>query len=357
MNPTSHPTRRRAGVALAIAALAVAAAATLSGFHVGLHDIDPPGSNRASELTTAQTVGIRTWQPHGGVRIEPDVTYGTRDDGTRLDLDVCSPAAEPANGQERVGVLSIHGGSWARGDKANDDWRRVCEWFASEGFVAFSVNYRLAPHNLFPAAIDDVSTAAEWVRDHAADYGIDPAHIGAFGGSAGGNLAALLGTRGTGPLDEGSRVAAVAELSGPVDLTDAGMRSAGASPLVHQIVQTYLGCTDLARCPQAKNASATSFVDPTDPPFFIGHSQTEFIPLGESTELQKLLQASDVPVELDVSAGAFHSIGILDEGMRAKVADFFRRTLGTVQEPTEPTVPTEAPSEGTVVADGQPATR
>lgn len=299
----------------------------LSGFHAELHDIDPAGSDRASELTTPERIGIRTWTVSTGITVQPDITYGTREDGTRLDLDVCSPASDPVPGETRIGIVSIHGGSWARGDKSNDDWRHVCQWLASEGFVAFSVNYRLVPAVHFPAAIDDVQLAVEWVREHSADYGIDSTRIGAFGGSAGGNLAALLGTRGEGALDTGSRVAAVAELSGPIDLTDAAMRSTGAGELVQQISLNYLGCERLDDCPQAADASATTFIDPSDPPVFIGHSENEFIPLGQSTDFADALSKAGVANTVQVVAGAGHSIGILDEDMRAKVADFFRATL------------------------------
>ena len=241
MNLFRSASRGRALATLVAGSIALTAAAALSGFHVNLHEITPPGSRQTSELTTAQVVGIRTWKPTSALSVTSDVTYGTADDGARLDLDVCAPPTPAAPGELRRGILSIHGGSWARGDKANTDWRDVCEWFASEGFVAFSVNYRLAPAARFPAGIDDVTEAAAFVRRHAEEYGIDPDRIGAFGGSAGGNLAALLAMKGTGALDTGSRVAALAELSGPVDLTTAGL--AAASPLVHQIAQSYLGCT------------------------------------------------------------------------------------------------------------------
>ena len=349
MNPFRRANRRRALAALAAAAVAVTAAAVLSGFHTSLHEITPPGSKQTSELTTAQVVGIRTWTPTADVSVTSDVTYGTADDGARLDLDVCSPKAAAAPGELRRGILSIHGGSWARGDKANTDWRDVCEWLASEGFVAFSVNYRLAPAALFPAGIDDVTAAAVWVRDHAADYGIDPGLIGAFGGSAGGNLAALLGMRGSGALDTGSRVAAVAELSGPVDITVDGLAS--ASPLVHQIAQNYLGCADLASCPQARRASATTFVDPSDPPVFIGHSESEFIPLNESQEFAAKLEAAGVQHHLVVVPGVNHSIGTLDASMRAQVADFFRSTLGGPAAPADPAPATPAgPADGSVSA-------
>jgi acetyl esterase/lipase len=195
------------------------------------------------------------------------------------------------------------------------------------------VNYRLVPDARFPAAIDDVALAVEWLREpeQAERFGIDPARIGAFGGSAGGSLAALLGTTGEGPLDTGSRVAAVAELSGPVGLGAAELAADGASDWLRGIVGDYLDCLPGAsdgQCPQAADASAGSHADPSDPPFFIGHADAEAVPLGQSERFAAALAAAGVPAELAVVPGAGHSIGILDAEMRARVAAFLHAHLG-----------------------------
>ncbi|MDQ0893660.1 alpha/beta hydrolase [Agromyces ramosus] len=328
-----HGGRRRRPVLIAAAvAAALATSAALSAFHVPLNEIDPVGADAASELAGTGIIGIRTFTPPAGIRVEADLEYGTREDGTLLTLDICAPAPDPLV-TVRPAVVSIHGGSWARGDKANADWRNVCLWLASEGFVAASVNYRLVPHVRFPAAIDDVALAVEWLRapEQVEQFGIDSDRIGAFGGSAGGNLAALLGTSGDGPLDEGSRVAAVAEFSGPVGLTASELGADGASAWLRTIVDEYLDCEpgiDDAACPQAIEASPGTTVDASDPPFFIGHSDSEAVPLGQSQRFAATLAGAGVPVELAVVPGVAHSIGILDEALRARVAAFLHTHLG-----------------------------
>lgn len=405
---------RRTRVFTVLAALGAGLVATLllSGFHIGVRELGDAGDIAVSELTTPEVIGIRTFTAPSGIRVIEDVTYGTRDDGTLLTLDVCRPADPAATGgtaphaqadvvqadavqtdvvtdaiqtdagdadkdavevgtdalaadamlpdatlpgatlpgatlpgatlpgaEDATGdapqaglpaIVSIHGGSWARGDKANDDWRNVCSWLASEGFVAYSLNYRLVPEALFPAAIDDVALAVEWMRTpaNASRFGIDPARIGAFGGSAGGNLAALLGTRGTGPLDEGSRVAAVAELSAPTDLSREAVLRDGGNELLQTIITRYLGCEEWTLCPQAEDASPSTFVDRSDPPFFIGHAASEFIPLAQAQNFAGVLDAAGIDVEYAVVPGDDHSIGILDEAMRARVAGFLHAQLG-----------------------------
>jgi acetyl esterase len=323
---------RRIALAALAAIAAIVGVGALSGFHTQLQEIDPSGSDAASEVVTAEIVGIRTFTAPAGLEVQADLEYGTREDGTLLTLDVCTPAPD-ALVASRPAVVSIHGGSWARGDKANADWRNVCLWLASEGFVAASVNYRLVPDAVFPAAIDDVALAVEWLRapEQVERFGIDPERIGAFGGSAGGNLAALLGTTGEGPLDEGSRVAAVAELSGPVGLGAAELAADAASVWLHSIVGAYLGCepgADDDACPQAADASAASHIDPSDPPVFIGHAESEVVPLGQSQRFAAALQTAGVAVQLAIVPGAEHSIGILDEPLRVRVAAFLRAHLG-----------------------------
>src|SRR2546423_4695370 len=147
----------------------------------------------------------------GGVTVKPDVTYRTVD-GEQLGLDVYQPAKK---GKNRPAVVVVHGGGWTQGDKAL--FAQQSNQLAERGFVAFSINYRLAPPHPYPAAVDDVEAAVAWVRTPAKEYGVDPARIGALGGSAGGHLVGMLGTDGEGSLKTGHRVAAVVSWSGPMD--------------------------------------------------------------------------------------------------------------------------------------------
>ena len=331
--PSGFGTRRIRILAIVCAAgVATAATALLGGFHTELHPVTPeePGATR-SELVTTETVGIRTFSRPDGITVETDVVYGTQADGALLTLDVCSPAGAGSRYTSRPAIISIHGGSWSRGDKGNADWRAVCTWLASEGFVAYSVNYRLVPDAVFPAAIDDLGLAVEWIRQsgNVARYAIDPARIGAFGGSAGGNLAALLGARGSGSLTEGTRVAAIAELSGPTDLGHEALVVGAAPTGLQRIVQSYLGCVSLATCPQSRAASPLHELDPSDPPVFIGASDEEFIPLAQSTAYAARLAQLDISHELVTVPGTLHSIGILDSAMRTKVTGFLHRHLGS----------------------------
>jgi acetyl esterase len=266
------------------------------------------------------------------IPVTANVEYGDPG-GTPILLDVCFPkdAADGTKDQSpRPAVVAIHGGSWRAGDKSNVSWRSICQWLASAGFVAFSVDYRLAPAFTFPAQIDDVRSAVTWIReaDQVIRYNIDPDRIGVFGGSAGGNLAALLGTEGHGSLTAGTRVAAVAELSGPTDLTAAALGRGILPPDFQQLELDYLHCPSFGDCDSARAASPLYQVDPSDPPFFIGHSIKEYIPIQQSDALVAALRKAGVDVNYVTVKGTAHSIAMLDKPLRARIIAFLHDKLG-----------------------------
>ncbi len=91
-------------------------------------------------------------------------------------------------------VAFFHGGGWVIGDiDTHDGSCRILS--RRTGAVVVSVDYRLAPENRFPAALDDCDAATTWVATHAADLGADPTRLGVAGDSAGGNLAAAVTLR------------------------------------------------------------------------------------------------------------------------------------------------------------------
>src|SRR5205085_4220926 len=143
--------------------------------------------------------------------------------------DLAIPKASA--GKPRPAIVVIHGGGWLEGDKSSFASRKYgvpgnIVDFAALGFVAVTINYRLSKEAPFPAALEDCKCAVRWLRAHARDYNLDPRHVGAYGNSAGGHLALLLGMvgpdaglEGDGPYrDESSLVQAVVSDSGPVDL-------------------------------------------------------------------------------------------------------------------------------------------
>lgn len=258
-----------------------------------------------------------------GVTIVEAIAYGP-DPAQRI--DVCLPHGEATT--DRAAILLVHGGSWARGSRTDPVWRATCEWLAAAGYVVANVDYRLAPEHPFPAGIDDVTTALGWLHapETLATYRIDADRIGAFGGSAGGNLASLLATAGTGGSDASAQLAAVVSMSAPLDLTGADVRD---DFVERQLA--YLACDDFDDCASAALASPATFADASDPPFLVVHGDDEMIPLGQAEAFVAALEDAGAPVQLAVVPSQRHSIGLLDEpGVRDAILAFLTATL---QEP------------------------
>jgi len=262
--------------------------------------------------------------------IAPEATGGTSRSPTAPATADPSALEKAATGT-RPAVMMVHGGSWSHGDKATAAYRSVCQYLASAGFVTFNVDYRLAPTDPFPAGLDDVRRALDWVfRPSTLEtYDVDADRVGVFGGSAGGNLVSMLAVedhRSTAYAD-GDRIRAVVDLSGPSDLTSRSTASDGVAAAFQRKQLLYLGCTRYDACPAAERASPRYNVTADTAPFFIGHSTHEFIPMWESQDFASALRDEGVPVTFVAVEGTAHSIAQLDQAMSERVVRFLRRTL------------------------------
>jgi acetyl esterase len=122
--------------------------------------------------------------PAAGVAQEIDLAYGEH---PRQKLDVYHAADGKA---DKTIVVYIPGGGFTGGDKRQDDnyFGNVGRFFARQGMVGVTANYRLAPEFRWPSAARDVQAAVRWIKANAARFGADPARVFIFGHSAGSRL-------------------------------------------------------------------------------------------------------------------------------------------------------------------------
>ena len=154
------------------------------------------------------TLGRRNYDPRA--TITHDIIYA-RPGVRSLKLDVYESQIRPARDDLYPAIITIHPGSWRNRDKG--EWYAPHHrYLASQGYVVFDIQYRLAQEATWPAQIEDVLCAIQWVRDHAAQYQVNPACIALMGRSAGAHLALRTA------YDARANVQAVVALYPPTDL-------------------------------------------------------------------------------------------------------------------------------------------
>ena len=270
-------------------------------------------------------------------RVERDVTYCVVGN-LPLKMGIYHPRST-----NRVvpALLYVHGGGWTKGDKAAGAGTREIGGMVRRSYLVAAVNYRLAPEHKFPAQIEDVKCAVRFLRANARAYGLDPKRIGAWGGSAGGHLVSLLGLTDRsaglegpgGYVDKSSRVQAVVDMFGLIDLTQVFN---GANPRILQEVFNVTGPDSEI----LKWASPVTYASSDDPPFLILHGAKDvLVPVSQSLELCDRLRAVGVSVNLVIVKNAGHSFAPVGGKIRPTraevtkmVADFFDEHLKQLYE-------------------------
>ena len=277
-----------------------------------------PVIKKVAEVTKAHTYSLN-----------PDIPYCSPG-GNVQKLDLYTPSNRSADAPV---IVHVHGGSWTGGKKSDSDMVPYLAALTNADFIVASINYRLAPASPFPAQIQDVKCAIRFLRANAAKYHINPAHIGIFGESAGGHLAALAGTAQEVTAFETNEYAgvsdkadAVVDLFGPTDL----VTYVQTEPIVVAGIKTFLG----SYSPQL--ASPTHYVSPTSAPMLIMHGDSDIlVPYSQSQQLYDALSGAGIPTTLVKVANAGHGFTLAQgseitpsiEDLQLQTQQFFKKYL------------------------------
>jgi acetyl esterase/lipase len=271
-----------------------------------------------------------------GVKAHRDLAY-VANGHERQKLDLFVP--EMAGGPLPL-IIWIHGGGWQNGSK--DGCPPLRNGYTERGYAVASINYRLSGHAVFPAQIEDCKAAIRWLRAHAEEYRLDPQRFGVWGSSAGGHLAALVGTSGDvkafdvgANRDHSSRVQAVCDYFGPTDfmafVTTPGYESHATA---HSPEAKLLGGAVVKDPARAASANPITYVSPDDPAFLIVHGDKDpLVPINQSQLLYDGLKQAGVNVHFHTIKDAGHGQGFAGPGIEPMVGAFFDRMLKAEQLP------------------------
>ncbi len=228
--------------------------------------------------------GVSQAQPSAPIVVKTDVVYG-RVEGSALLANLAypdGPTLKPA-------ILSVHGGRWRAGNRADASSINVAQW-AEFGYVALSIDYRLVGGSPAPAPYLDLLCAIRWLHAHAEEYRVDPDRIYLVGQSAGGQMVSLVATLGEGPFPRvggwekaRSDVRAVISVAATYDLI----------PLSWGNLWTPVsGNVEEAR----RIASPITHVTATTKPTLVIHSDDDkSVPVQQAVDMAAKLAAAGVP--------------------------------------------------------------
>lgn len=258
---------------------------------------------------------------------EEGIVYSSPDGGP-LELNLARPKTDA---KHLPAVLCIHGGGFRAGKRESYD--TLCVKLASQGFVAATITYRLAPKHQFPAAVHDSKAAVRWLRANASKYNIHPEKIGVTGGSAGGHLAQFLGVTAHVPQFEGqggnaeqpSHVNCVVNVYGPSDFT----KSYGKSVDAHEVLPLWFGGNLETERKKHIIGSPLYWVTPDAAPTLCIHgTEDKYVAHEQAVWLIDKLKAASVEADLLTLDGAGHGFKGADaEKADAALLDFFTRKL------------------------------
>ena len=252
--------------------------------------------------------------------------------GRTLKLDVFHNRSPDTH---RLVFVYVHGGAWVMGSR-REQGLPIVHHLARNGWLCFSLSYRLSPGAGWPDHLVDIKAGLAWVRDHASEYGGDPSFLVISGGSAGGHLAAMAGLTVNQPhyqpgFDEANTsVDVVVPIYGIYDMTNRLGRQ--SRQFLAQLVEPLVVKAYLEDEPDKFfDASPIDRVHADVPPFVIPHGDLDTLsPIEEARAfVEKLQSISSQRVVYMEFPGAQH---IFDLGYSYQSAQMIEGILSVLED-------------------------
>ena len=217
----------------------------------------------------------------------------------------------------KTGVVVAPGGSYTHLATEKEGYA-FARWLNEGGVAAFVLKYRLGPKYHYPVELEDAQRAMRMVRAHAGEYGIAADHVGMWGSSAGGHLAATAGTK----FDAGKADASdVVEQQGsrPDFLILSYPVITFHEPDLHRGSLKYLlGDTPDPNLVDSLSAE-TQVTKDTPPTFLFATTDDKTVPVVNSVMFYSALVKAGVPVEMHLFQHGSHGAGLAPENPQLRV--------------------------------------
>jgi acetyl esterase/lipase len=233
------------------------------------------------------------------------------------------------DGMQRPGVFLIHGGWWSGGDKRY--MKEITRSYADLGYTVFNLNYRLSGDAPWPAQRTDALAAIATARKHAERWAFDPGNYVIVGFSAGGHIAAAVGTYGDG-ISGLKGVVGLSPIISPLRAYTDGADTADRSKrkLREAAIRLAGGCEPKGKCSRVWASMEVAWhASRRDAPMLTVHSQDEFVPPVQSQLLKQMLGQVGVPVTVITQPGVNHSTPLYREpGVAERVQAWIAERIG-----------------------------
>lgn len=189
------------------------------------------------------------------VRIQRGIIFA-RPDRVDLKLNIYRPLLTG----KYPALILLYGGAWREGTP--NSYEAFSTYMAAQGYSVIAIDYRHAPQYKYPAQLEDVQTALQYIQEHADNLEVNTERMAMMGRSAGGHLATLIAYQ-----QDVIPLRAVVSYYGPTDLTEGYYDPPFPNPIdTHTVLRNFLGGTPDELSEVYKTASPNSYVRPTLPP-------------------------------------------------------------------------------------------
>lgn len=205
-------------------------------------------------------------------------------DGIPLTSDLYRP---PVAGQYPA-VVIVYGGAWRSGQPQDNS--SLARYLAAQGYAVWTISYRHAPSHRFPAQLQDVEAALEFIQTHAQEYDSDPQRVALLGKSAGAHLAMLAAYQ-----PRALPVRGVVNYYGPINLLNGYYDLPHPDPLdVRSVLETFLGGPPGELDNRYRQASPSHYLRPGLPPTLLIYGRKDRIVMAKfGRSLATALRADD----------------------------------------------------------------